>query len=51
MILIAGVTVWAVLIPESIAYASIAGVPAQYGLYTALGAAVGVRPLHAALAR
>ena len=39
--LIAGVTVWAVLIPESIAYASIAGVPAQYGLYTALGAAAG----------
>ncbi len=38
--LIAGVTVWAVLIPESIAYASIAGVPAQYGLYTALGSAV-----------
>jgi sulfate permease, SulP family len=37
--LIAGVTVWAVLIPESIAYASIAGVPVQYGLYTALGAA------------
>ena len=37
--LIAGVTVWAVLVPESIAYASIAGVPAQYGLYTALGAA------------
>ena len=38
--LIAGVTVWAVLIPESIAYASIAGVPVQYGLYTALGAAL-----------
>ena len=38
--MIAGVTVWAVLTPESIAYASIAGVPVQYGLYTALGAAV-----------
>ena len=38
--LIAGLTVWAVLIPESIAYASIAGVPVQYGLYTALGAAL-----------
>lgn len=37
--LIAGITVWAVLIPESVAYASIAGVPVQYGLYTALGAA------------
>ncbi len=38
--MIAGVTVWAVLTPESIAYASIAGVPVQYGLYTALGVAV-----------
>ncbi len=40
--LIAGVTVWAVLVPESIAYASIAGVPAQYGPYTALGAATAI---------
>ena len=33
---IAGVTVWALLIPEAIAYAGIAGVPVQYGLYAAI---------------
>jgi hypothetical protein len=33
--LIAGVTVWAVLIPESLAYASIAGVSPVVGLYAA----------------
>ncbi|WP_245929204.1 SulP family inorganic anion transporter [Murinocardiopsis flavida] len=32
---IAGVTVWAVLVPESIAYATIAGVPPIVGLYAA----------------
>lgn len=31
---IAGATVWALMVPEAIAYASIAGVPAEYGLYT-----------------
>ncbi|GAA3947391.1 SulP family inorganic anion transporter [Gordonia caeni] len=36
--LIAGLTVWAVLIPESLAYASIAGVPAVVGLYAAVPA-------------
>lgn len=30
---IAGITVWALLVPESMAYAGIAGVPVQYGLY------------------
>ncbi len=30
---IAGLTVWALIVPESIAYASIAGVPVQFGLY------------------
>ncbi len=33
--LLAGLTVWAVTIPASMAYAGIAGVPVQYGLYTA----------------
>jgi len=32
---IAGLTVWALLIPEAVAYAGIAGVPPQAGLYTA----------------
>ena len=31
---IAGVTVWALLVPESMAYAAVAGVPVQYGLYS-----------------
>lgn len=40
--LLAGVTVAAVAIPQAIAYASIAELPPQYGLYTALvGAMVG----------
>lgn len=33
---IAGLTVWAVLVPEALAYASIAGVPPVVGLYTAV---------------
>jgi sulfate permease, SulP family len=43
--LIAGVTVWAVLVPESLAYASIAGVSPVVGLYAAPGALI----LYAAL--
>ncbi len=39
--LIAGASVWALLVPQGIAYASLVGVPAQFGLYTALGALVG----------
>ena len=31
--LIAGIVVWALIIPEGLAYAGIAGVPVQYGLY------------------
>ncbi|HJY46436.1 MAG TPA: SulP family inorganic anion transporter [Propionibacteriaceae bacterium] len=31
--LIAGLTVWTVLVPESLAYASIAGLPPVVGLY------------------
>lgn len=34
--LIAGITVALVLIPQSLAYAQLAGLPAQYGLYAAL---------------
>ncbi|MBF6209910.1 SulP family inorganic anion transporter [Nocardia puris] len=36
----AGLTVWAVLVPESLAYASIAGVPPVVGLYAAIPALV-----------
>jgi sulfate permease, SulP family len=36
--LIAGITVWAVLVPEALAYASIAGVSPVVGLYAAPGA-------------
>lgn len=37
---IAGLTVWAVLVPEALAYAAIAGVPAVVGLYAAVPALV-----------
>ena len=36
--LVAGATVWAVLVPESLAYATIAGVPPVVGLYAAVPA-------------
>ena len=35
-----GLTVWAVLVPEALAYASIAGVSPVVGLYTAPGALI-----------
>jgi sulfate permease, SulP family len=38
--LIAGLTVWAVLVPESLAYASIAGLPPVAGLYAAAPALI-----------
>jgi sulfate permease, SulP family len=38
--LLAGLSVWAVLVPESLAYASIAGVPPVVGLYAAIPALV-----------
>ncbi|WP_019146305.1 SulP family inorganic anion transporter [Aeromicrobium massiliense] len=38
--LLAGLTVWAVLVPESFAYATIAGVPPVVGLYAAVPALV-----------
>ena len=36
--LLAGVTLWAVLVPQGLGYATLAGAPAVVGLYTALGA-------------
>ena len=38
--LVAGLTVWAVLVPESLAYASIAGVSPVVGLYAAPAALI-----------
>jgi hypothetical protein len=38
--LVAGLTVWAVLVPEALAYATIAGVPPVVGLYAAVPALV-----------
>lgn len=38
--LVAGLTVWAVLVPESLAYAAIAGVPPVVGLYAAVPALI-----------
>ncbi len=35
---IAGLSVWALLVPQCLAYATLAGVPVQYGLYTAFAA-------------
>ena len=37
---IAGLTVWAVLVPEALAYATIAGVSPVVGLYAAPGALI-----------
>lgn len=39
--LLAGLTVWALLVPEAMAYAEIAGMPAETGLYAAVGAILG----------
>jgi SulP family sulfate permease len=36
--LVAGITVWAILVPQAMGYAALAGVPSVYGLYTAFGA-------------
>ena len=35
---VAGLSVWALLVPQSLGYATLAGVPVQYGLYTAFAA-------------
>jgi MFS superfamily sulfate permease-like transporter len=34
--LIAGLSVWALMVPTSLGYAAISGVPVQYGLYAAV---------------
>jgi SulP family sulfate permease len=39
--LISGVTVWAVMVPVAMAYAEMAGLPPQFGLYTAFAALLG----------
>ena len=41
---VAGLTVWAVLVPEALAYASIAGVSPVVGLYAAPGALPSTSP-------
>ncbi|NIL78696.1 hypothetical protein RhoFasB10_04879 [Rhodococcus sp. B10] len=38
--ILAGLTVWAVLVPEALAYATIAGVPPVVGLYAAVPALI-----------
>ena len=38
--LLAGLSVWALVIPQALGYADVIGVPAQYGLYTIAGASV-----------
>src|SRR5271154_2040004 len=38
--LVAGFTIWGLLVPEMIAYASLAGLPPQAGLYTLLASLV-----------
>src|SRR5262245_9185790 len=37
---VAALSVWALLVPQSLGYATLAGVPVQYGLYTAFAALV-----------
>ena len=37
---VAGLSVWALLVPQALAYATLAGVPVQYGLYTAFAALI-----------
>ncbi len=35
---LAGTTVWALLVPQALAYSQLAGLPPVHGLYAALGA-------------
>lgn len=39
--MVAGLTVWALVVPESMAYAGVAGLPVQFGLYSIPLAALG----------
>ena len=43
--LLAGLAVWAVLVPQAVAYAALAGAPPEAGLATALAAGVALRHL------
>ena len=38
---LAAVSVWALIVPQGLAYASVAGVPVQYGLYAAFAGLIG----------
>jgi SulP family sulfate permease len=38
--ILAAMSLWAILVPQSLAYAQLAGVPAVYGLYTAFAAMI-----------
>jgi SulP family sulfate permease len=38
--LLAGLSVWALVIPQALGYSEVIGVPPQYGLYTIVGASV-----------
>jgi high affinity sulfate transporter 1 len=38
---VAGLSVWALLVPQGLAYATLSGVPVQHGLYAAFAALVG----------
>jgi high affinity sulfate transporter 1 len=38
--LLAGLSVWALVIPQALGYSDVIGVPPQYGLYTIVGASV-----------
>jgi sulfate permease, SulP family len=37
---VAGLSVWALLVPQGLAYAALAGVPVQFGLYTSFAALI-----------
>src|SRR3954471_19970579 len=37
---VAGLSVWALLVPQSLAYAALVGVPVQYGLHAAFAALI-----------
>ena len=39
--LVAGLSVWALMVPTSLGYATISGVPVQYGLYAAAAGLIG----------
>ncbi len=43
--LLGGLAVWAVLVPQAVAYAALAGAPPEAGLATALAAGVALRHL------